>query len=145
MEEVVRVLSVFIWFLFQTVMVGGIGFLWFLLPFLGLIATMTYFFPQSKQVRGRLYWLGALPLIWIFVGLWGAYFWLDWQELHARNPDWVDWPLTVAIPMAGVLSLIFIVILRDARIFTIAFSLLNFYFVLGMVFLSGMAVTGTWL
>lgn len=145
MEEAVRTGRGFIWFLDQSITVGGLGFFWFFLPCAALLALAIWRFPKHPRTRRRLLWLGLLPLVWIFVGLWGAYFWLDWQNAQARYPAWLVWPADGALPAAVFLSVVLFASMKGARVFTAAFAALNLYFTLSMSLLARMAVTGHWL
>lgn len=145
MEEITRTIVTFIWFLRQTVTVGGLGSIWFLAPCIALLAIMIWNLPKSTQDRHRLLRLGVLPFIWIFVGLWGAYFWMEWQNPAASNPGWATWPVYAALPLVVVLSAFFLFFLKGNRAFVAAFVIFNVYFTLAMSGLAGMAITGDWL
>ena len=144
--DIFRTVATFVWFLQQCITVGGLGILWFAVPFVLLCATLVFLFlKMPNEARLRLPVLLTLPVLWMFEGFWGAYFWLEWQNPKAHNPPWTEW-----IPQYGfwtflAVALLLLVYLRGSRIFAALFTLMNGYFMLGMSFLSGMAVTGAWL
>lgn len=91
-------------------------------------------------------WLVALTTVWAFIGLWGAYFWLDLgKQPITRNPAWVSWPSEFGLWAFIALAAALIFYLKNGRIFAMLFTALNLYFVLGMSLLAAMAVTGKWL
>ncbi|HLG90202.1 MAG TPA: hypothetical protein VKZ79_23770 [Alphaproteobacteria bacterium] len=146
MEHLALSLHRFLWFLDQAVHVGGLGILYFLIPLAFLILTMMGSFPRDRPTRRRLRDLLWIPVIWIAVGLWGAWFWYDAQSPDAaRNPEWVRYPVDAALPIILVLDLYLIWRSAGARRFTAAYMLINLYFTLSISFLAGMAVTGNWL
>ena len=90
--------------------------------------------------------LAILPALWIFIGLWGGYFWLDWQHKPAvLNPNWVLYPINFGLWIYIACAAGLIAYLSGARLFATLFALLNLYFMVAMTFLASMAVTGTWL
>jgi hypothetical protein len=135
-----------LWILHQSVIVGGLGFIYFAIPFFTLCAVlMIAFIRQERGSRRRL--LPAillLPSIWIFIILWGGFFWADLDH-GQRNPAWVGYPI-IAVPFVFVmLAGFFIGRLRGARIFTAIYAVTNLYFVLTGCFIALMAVTGDWI
>lgn len=148
MEPIIRAFGALVWFVYQAVIVGGLGAAYFIVPFAILAAVLAVTFsrmdPTARARLGGL--LLSLPASWVFVGLWGGFFWVDLGARPViRNPAWVEYPLD-AIPLLFVVIVgVFTWRLRGARLFTLTYSLINMYFLLAIVFLSGMAVTGTWL
>jgi hypothetical protein len=146
MDHVTAAIRNFSWFLIQTAEVGGLGFTYFLIPLAILATIMVATFPRRAQTGGRgIAALGWVPAIWIFVGLWGGWFWYDWQNHATRNPSWVSYPVDGALPVLLILNFHLIRRLNGARVFVAAFMLVNIYFTLSMSFLAGMAITGEWL
>jgi hypothetical protein len=86
-----------------------------------------------------------LPAIWLFVQIWGAWFWRYWEKHAPSNPDWVFYPVEAAPFLMLVGSLWLIWKLRGARLFVATFAVTNFYFLLVICFLVLMAMTGDWL
>jgi hypothetical protein len=144
---VLKAFSGFVWFLMQSTMVGGLGFLWFAMPFAIVVATLIWLFIRAEPIEYLKYALLALlPLMWIGVGLWCGYFWADWQaKPFVANPDWVSYPVTYGLWVYLAIALGLIVYLRHLRWFIVLFALLNLYFMLAMSFLGGMAISGDWL
>lgn len=139
--------AAFEWFLWQSTVVGGLGALWFWIPFVAILGAMVWAYQRSEPVE---YWklslLAGLPLLWIFMGLWGGYFWLDWQKKpFIPNPGWVIYPVKFGLWLFIAYALGMIVYLRGIRLPVALFALLNLYFMLAISFLAGMAVTGNWL
>jgi len=144
-KDVGETLSTFVWFFVQSITVGGLGVFWFLVPFVLLVSIMVWKFPRKEiKVRGLVSLL-ILPFLWIFIGIWGAYFWLDWQTAGATNPEWVQIPINTVLPLSAVVGVLLIIFLKGARAFAAAFTIANLYFVLAMSFLASMATSGIWL
>jgi hypothetical protein len=100
----------------------------------------------KPEARSRFWVLPVLPLVWVSIGLWGSYFWLDWEKKPVvQNPEWVAYPVSVLFCTFLVLGVALITYLRGARVFAVIYFLMNLYFVLAMSLLSGMAISGTWL
>ncbi len=142
-----RTLWGFVWFLHQCMIVGGIGAIWFWVPAISLIVLLVIAIRRSPaETRKRFWWLAALPAMWIFIGLWGSYFWLDLgKHPVTRNPAWVDWPIEFGLWVFLALAATLVFYLKNGRTFTVLFTALNLYFVLGMTLLATMAVSGKWL
>ena len=140
-------LAVF-WFTHQAIIVGGLGAEKFLIPFAISVVLLIISFLRIDRAAKRplLLMVLCLPAIWLAIGFWGGFFWLDMRDGPiVRNPDWVEYPL-VAAPFLFLLAVaVFTWRLRGARVFTLIYSFVNLYFVVAMSFLSGMAVTGSWL
>jgi len=140
-------LNVFVWFLMQSVVVGGLGFFWFGIPFAFVVAVLIRLFILAEPLE---YWkyalLALLPLMWIGIGLWGGYFWVDRQATpFVPNPERVSFPVAYDLWVYLAIAIGLIAYLRHFRWFTAIFALLNLYFMLAMSFLGGMAITGNWL
>ncbi|TAL04927.1 MAG: hypothetical protein EPO08_00105 [Rhodospirillaceae bacterium] len=136
-----------LWFAYQAITVGGLGLVWFAVPFAILLSLAVVSLVRvDKSQRSSLWVLLVLPAIWIFVGLWGGTFWVDWQHhpVH-NNPSWVSYPIFVA-PWLAIAATIFLALrLVGARLLVSAFGLINIYFTVFFSFMSGMAITGDWL
>ncbi|MEX2127939.1 MAG: hypothetical protein WD871_06800 [Xanthobacteraceae bacterium] len=119
--------------------------------FLGVVsffvgALVYALFRTNPEVRSRFWVLPVLPFLWIFVGLWGGYFWLDWQKRPlVPNPDWAIYPVWGLLWAFLALGAATIVYLKGGRAFAIIYFSINLYFLLAMSLLSGMAISGTWL
>jgi hypothetical protein len=132
-------LAAFAGLFLQSVFVFG---LFFWIPCAAILAGLVWTFVRAEPIpHWKLSLLALLPAIWIFVGLWGGYFWRHSEP----NPEWVLYPLRVGIWVFSALAIGLIVCLREARWFVLLFILLNFYFMLAMTMLASMAVTGDWL
>jgi hypothetical protein len=142
-----RTLWGFVWFLHQCIIVGGIGAIWFWVPAISLIVLLVIAIKRSPaEARKRFWWLAALPGMWIFIGLWGSYFWLDLgKHPVTRNPAWVSWPIDFGLWAFIAIAAALVFYLKNGRTFAVLFTALNLYFVLGMSFLAAMAVSGDWL
>ena len=146
MSHVIATLTAFFWFLVQAFAVGGIGFSFFAIGIIVAAGIMWMTCPDQRAPdRGSFWELIWLPVIWIFVGLWGAWFWRAWEKNPPANPDWVFYPVKAAPVLMVMLTLFLIWRLRGARMFVATFAAVNFYFLLAMWFLAGMAITGDWL
>jgi hypothetical protein len=137
----------FVWFLMQSFGGGVVGAFWFCVPLLVVGGILIWAYQRSEPVE---YWklslLAVLPLIWIFVGLWGGYFWIDWQKRpFVPHPDWVLYPVRFGLWVFLAYALAMIVYLRGVRLAVVLFALINLHFMLTMTLLASMAVTGTWL
>jgi hypothetical protein len=123
----------------------GTGKVWILLVllFLGLL----YAHRRAPSLEWRKYWLLAImPMMWIFVGLWGSYFWKDPRALPiVPNPEWVTYVIGASLLIFLVCGLGAITCFRGARWFVTIYFAINLYFMLAMSFLSTQAVTGEWL
>ena len=142
------VVGAFVWFLKESVIVGGSGARYFVVPFAILVVGLVVTFPyRDVDARRRLpAFLVALPAIWVFAGLWGGFFWNDWQHKpYVPNPGWTQIPIIVAPWLSLIVCGVFTRRAKGARWFATAYALINLYFTLFMSFMSIMAVTGTWL
>ena len=133
------------------------GFLWFLkssvqnavvwVPLSALLVALFIAYRRSEPFDRRRYFLLLIPpALWIFIGLWGSFFWIDVQKKpFVPNPEWVHQVIVVNL-LAFLLSGIGLIIyLRGARVFATIYLIINLFFVLAMSFLASMAITGTWL
>ncbi len=147
MDQLLNAGSAFVWFLYQSSIVGGIGAVWFWIPFLLLVAGLVLAFRRGdEKARSRFWILAALPALWIFVGLWGGYFWIDWTaKPFAPYPDWVHIPVAWGSWIFLLVGIAAVAYLRGGRSFAAIFFIINLYFMAAMTFLSAMAITGTWL
>lgn len=137
----------FVWFFYQCSIVGGLGAGLFWIPTIGILAFMVMSFRKSPSaVRKRFWWLSVLPALWIFVGLWGGFFWVDVNpSRYHPNPWWVVWPVQYGLLVFMAVAAILIIYIRQGRTFVALFVAINLYLMLGMTFMAGMAVTGDWL
>jgi hypothetical protein len=134
-------LAIFGWFLWQASIVGGLGAAFFWIPFLLLVAAVSWAFVHAVADRRKLWLLVLLPMTWIFVGLWGAAF----ERAGLPNPTWATYPITTALLVYLAITAILIWYLRGAFLLTSLFAVLNLYFLFAMMFLASMAVSGIWL
>jgi len=144
MSELTAAFRIFFWFLSQAVFVGGVGFVYFIVPFLLLVAVLVRSYIQKKDRQRLLPLIIVLPLIWIFLGLWGGFFWSEPNHVSG-NPAWVGYPLQVAPWLFFLLIGFFLWRLKGARLFVVCYALINFYFSATMLLLAGMAISGDWL
>lgn len=137
----------FVWFLYQCSIVGGLGAGFFWILTIGLLALMVMSFRKSPvAVRKRFWWLSVLPVFWIFVGLWGGFFWVDANpNRYHPNPWWVVWPVQYGLLVFIAVAATLIIYMRQGRTFAALFVAINLYLMLGMTLMAGMAVSGTWL
>jgi hypothetical protein len=141
-----RVFQAFVWFLRQTVAVGGLGYAWFGLPFLALLLLLLYLWRRSSIDRRWLWLLLMPPAQWILTGLLGAYYWIDWAQVPVqRAPGWVLPALQVNALLFFAVGLVCVLYLKGARWFAGVYWTINLYFMLSMNLLAAMAVTGDWL
>jgi hypothetical protein len=139
-------LRAFTWFLSQSVTVGGLGSIYFWLPFLVFFAGLFGAWKISKIERRRLLILLILPTIWILIGLLGGYYWVDLKQVPTQlSPPWVRFIVGYGVFAFLPVGLASIIYLKGARIFALIFFAINLYFMLAMTLLASMAVTGDWL
>ena len=117
----------------------------FLIPLgvLALIGTVTLFRARPDQAWTILIVIVGLPVFWLLILAWGAVFFVGLRE--PQNPQWVQYPLTIAPWLYVMLAGLCVWRLPKARILAATYSLLNLYFVVVSTFVSGMSVTGIWL
>jgi hypothetical protein len=88
----------------------------------------------------------VLLALWILVGLWGGFFWVDVRPgTYHPNPWWVVWPVQYGVFVFIAVAAFLIIRMQQGRTFTALFAALNLYLMVGMTFMAGMAVSGTWL
>ena len=133
------------------------GFLWFLwssvqnavvwVPLIALLLALFIAYRRSEPLDRRRYLLLLIPpALWIFVGLWGSYFWIDLQKKpFVPNPGWVHPVIAVNLAAFLLSGIGLIIYLRGARVFATIYLIINLFFVLAMSLLASMAITGTWL
>jgi hypothetical protein len=135
----------FMWFLSQSATVGGLGSLYFWLPFLLLATGLLGTWKISGIEKRRLWILLTLPAIWIFIGLIGGYYWVDTRQMPMQNsPPWVQFVASYSIFAFLLVGLAIIIWLKGMRQFASIYFIVNFYFMIAMTLLAGMAVTGNW-
>ena len=146
MEPVFKPLAILFGFIMQAVLVGGLGPVFFAVPFLLLLLGMIVSLRRAPPGSGMLLlpMIVILPAIWIFVGFWGGIFWYDWVGRGPANPPWVGIPSAVA-PWLSLLVSGFYSIIPGVRLFTVCYAAVNLYFTLAMSLLSAMAISGNWL
>ena len=136
----------FAWFLAQSATVGGLGSLFFWLPFMLLVVGLFGAWKISVIERSQLWILLGLPAIWILTGLLGGYYWVDWQHVPVQHsPPWVLFIVGYGIFAFTLGGLATVICLKGARWFASIYFVINLYFMIAMTFLAGMAVTGNWL
>jgi hypothetical protein len=92
--------------------------------------------------RGNSHQLLALPLIWIFIIVWGVV----WHRRGGpANPNWVGYFVLLAIFLEFAAAIFLIWWLRGIRLFVAAFSLLNLELTALMAFLATMFISGEYL
>jgi len=82
--------------------------------------TLIWLFLRAEPIE---YWkyvlLALLPLMWIAVGLWGSFFWINWQaKPFVPNPDWVSYPVAYGLLIYLAVAIGLIVYLRHLGWFT---------------------------
>ena len=141
MQAVFGAFRVLLWFIYQAVNVGGLGWAYFAVPFLAIgVFLIINFRKQDSLTRKEL----RIPLL-IFAGLWGGFFWLDWAHHAPANPTWVGYVPEIAAAIFILLTCFYVWELGNARLFVAGYAFVNFYFMFVMWALSGMAISGTWL
>lgn len=145
-KEIGEALSRFAWLLGQAFFVSA--------PLLtGLIVGVTlalafvaaWKFPKDAEARRRLPLLLILPACWLFLGLWGAWFYSDWLTAEVKHPEWVSWPIEYMLGVFAFIWIVLLIYLRGARIVALIFGMWNLYFMLVMTLLTGMSVSGNWI
>jgi hypothetical protein len=145
MDRFVHAGSVLIWFVKQAFSVGGLGSTPVVIGLVVAAIVMATTLPKAGSIaRKRLPYLLLLPLPWIVSGLWGGYFWREWEKHAPANPWWI-----LSLPHAAVLiqiaiSIFLLVWMRGAAALTLAFGVVNLYFALFVWLLAGMALSGDW-
>ncbi|HET6839348.1 MAG TPA: hypothetical protein VFH41_06385 [Bradyrhizobium sp.] len=146
MTSTVHAFHIFTWFLAQSVIVGGIGSEFFWSPLLALIVGLAIAWKRMTVDRRPLWILFLLPALWIFSGLLGGYYWMDWARAPVQySPGWVLFALKYSLLAFFLVGLLSIIFLRGARWFATLCFVINLYFMITMTLLSSMAVTGDWL
>jgi hypothetical protein len=144
MEQMAHAVARLLWFASLTV-----GVFWFI-PFgvllIVVIAAAWFAYRRGDYVeRGNAWLVLSLPAIWILIGLWGGWWWREWERKAPPNPEWVQFPVIAALFLEIALAILLVWWLRGVRPLVAAYSLLNVYFTLWIAFLAGMAISGTWL
>jgi hypothetical protein len=142
LTSITRALRAFVWFLGQISSVGGIGSLWFWLPFLVLVVGLIVTWRTTLIDRRLLWILLVLPALWIVTGLLGGFYWVDGARV---STPWVPIALQFNLISFLLIGLISIFYLKNARGFAGICFVINLYFMLTMYLLPSMAVTGDWL
>jgi hypothetical protein len=147
MDSLGTALKALVWFIYQGVIVGGLGAVYFVIPFVCLVALMWKKFPRGdRRLQKRL--IGPvvlMPLIWITIGLLGGLYWVDWQHHAVAAPNWVRSVVTFGPPAALGVAIISVLLLKGTRVFIASYALVNLYLTVSTAFMSTMAVTGDWL
>jgi hypothetical protein len=143
---VTHALYAFVWFLSQSVSLGGVGGAFFWPLFLALIIGLMITWKITSADRRRLWILLILPALWVLTGLLGGYYWVDLAHVPIqRPPPWVPFALKFNILSFLLIGLGSIIFLKGARWLASICFVANLYFMIAMTFLAGMAVTGDWL
>lgn len=147
MEAVFKSLGILFAFVLQAVFLGGLGIVFFVVPFLLLLLGMVVSLRRAPKGSWRrlLPVIVALPAIWIFVGLWAGMFWYDWAHPGPRNPAWVVFPVIIAPWLSILIAGFFLIRIAGVRLFTACYAVVNLYFTLAICLLAGMAISGSWL
>jgi hypothetical protein len=125
---------------------GGMGSLFFWVPFLLLVTCLIGAWKISVTESQRLWILLTLPAIWILTGLLGGYYWVAWQHVPVQqSPSWALFVVRYSIFAFLLVGLATILYLRGARWFASIYFMINLYFMIAMTLLAGMAITGDWL
>lgn len=130
---------------FAALLLVTVGKVW--IPLVLLFVGLAYAHYRAAPLEWRKYWLlAAMPTMWIFVGLWGSYFWKDPRSFpFVPHPEWVTYVIVVSLLTFLLYGLGTIAYLRGARWFAAIYFVINLYFMLALSFLSAQAVTGDWL
>ena len=112
-----------------------------------LIAILFVARVPREERRRLLFPVLIQPMFWIFAALWGRTFFIE--PNRGTQPEWiagwVDYPLR-ALPFLFALACFeFARRLPGSGAFLLPYSLANLYLVISVAFISGMAVSGTWL
>ncbi|GIL38157.1 hypothetical protein [Roseiterribacter gracilis] len=146
LDAILAPIRALIWFFSQAVQVGGLGAVYFLIPAAIMLAVMAAnYMRMDRSLRRRLPIVLLLPLIWILVGLYGGVFWEDSRAGSQPNPAWMIYPIWASMLLSFVLTFGLAAHLQGARPFVVAFGAINTLLTLGVGFMAGMAVTGSWL
>jgi hypothetical protein len=134
-------LSGFLWFL--SLAVTGAGFIPTGIILVALVVAGLLSYRRGDYAeRGHISILLVLPLPWIFIGVWGAWWFYSGGP---RNPDWVNLPVGIGVVVEILLIVGLVYWLRGIRLVAAIFCLLNLYLLLAMAFIASMAISGTWL
>jgi hypothetical protein len=126
--------------------VGGLGWPFFLFPFLAFVAGLYFTWKKAAIDKRRLWILLALPVIWILIGLLGGFYWLDTSQVPVKvSPAWVKFIVNYGIIAYLIAGAALVFHLKGARWFAFIWFLINLYFMLSMTLLSSMAINGVWL
>jgi hypothetical protein len=146
MQSIWRVCRILLGFVWEAAYVGGLGFTYFVVPFLIAVGLLLFTFMKQDAAsrKALLPPILILPTIWICMGLWDGFFFVDLRH-PVSNPAWVGHALTVAAALFIVATGFYIWRLAGARLFVIGYALMNLYFTIAMWFLGEMAISGDWL
>ncbi|HWY63532.1 MAG TPA: hypothetical protein VNW15_16655 [Rhizomicrobium sp.] len=135
------------WFIYQAVTVGGIGATYFLVPFVIIASLIVWGVLKTNPEQKRLLRssLLALPLFWIFIGMWAGFFWNNRPGHIPVTPAWVGYVPTIAAGAFLITAGFFVWKSASVRLIVLGYALINFYFILANWFLAIMAISGDWL
>ncbi len=145
-KDLGEVVSRFFWLLGQAFHVGfPLGMLAVAAVTLIFVLLAAWKMPAAEESRRRLPCLMILPALWIFLGVWGAYFAYQWGVDQPKNPDWVSWPIAITIFVFAIAWVFLLIFLKGARVVTLLFGIWNLYFMLVMTLLAAMSISGNWM
>jgi hypothetical protein len=99
----------------------------------------------GASVRGKLIVpLVVLPAIPIIVGMWGVCFSVNPQGSDT-NPGWVGLPVIAAPWLCLIAGGFFVWRTPSGWLFTVSYSLINFYVCSYISFIAVMSISGTWI
>ena len=112
-----------------------------------VVASLVYKWPFHSQRWKKEYWLAFLSLLFIpattVVGVVG---WIDPGMVPQQKPsvalEWIDNGLSIAFIVLGVF---WVYRMKGLRWFAVSFMLIQLWILLGVGFMTGMALSGVWL
>ena len=108
-----------------------------------LSISIQYLFLPRQRWESRHFVVFA-PLIFSFLTLlWGAVF--SYRQGEPARANWISWFLLVFIVLQLAASIWVIWKMKGFRWFSVFAVVLQFLFLYGCVFVSGMAITGDWI
>jgi hypothetical protein len=127
----------FLWFLSSTTVRAGLIPLIIIACVVAVAALLGRRLSDYRERKSIVFFVGAFFVVSIFVWLWSKWW---WQRDGMPNPDWVEYPMVLALIFQLVLSVWLVWQLRGMRLFAAAFSVMNLYFALWMSFFALMSI-----